>query len=276
MLPLFDLMMNAQNGQATEAMARQFGLAQEQMQKAMSALMPAFSAGFKRNAANPYDFTTLLQSAMSGDYGKYFEDMSKAFTPQGVADGNAILGQLFGSKDVSRAIAAQAAQMSGIGQEVLKQMMPIMANAMVGGFLRQMADQFRAAGDAITAGDGAKLMEPWLRASGMAEKPAAATPFQNPFMDAMQAMMAPASAAKQEKPADPFAANPFLQMLGAMNAAMTPLQPKQPAPEPTGPDFAGNLLSQMFESGIEVQKAYQANLDSILNSYFSGIKPKAE
>jgi hypothetical protein len=274
MLPLFDLMMNAQNGQAAEAMARQFGLAQEQMQKAMSALTPAFSSGFRRSAANPYDFTTLLQSAMSGDYGKYFEDMSKAFTPQGVADGNAILGQLFGSKDVSRAIAAQAAQMSGIGQEVIKQIMPIMANAMVGGFLRQMADQFRAAGDAITAGDGAKLMEPWLRASGAAEKPGGAS-FQNPFLDAMQAMMAPA-AAKQEPVTDRFAANPFMQMLGAMNAAMSPQQPKQPAPQPASTEAAGNLFNQMFESGIEVQKAYQANLDSILNGYFSSIKPKAD
>ncbi|WP_137156863.1 DUF937 domain-containing protein [Rhizobium sp. FKL33] len=275
MLPLFDLMMNAQNGQATEAMARQFGLAQEQMQKAMSALMPAFSSGFKRNAANPYDFTTLLQSAMSGEYIKYFEDMSKAFTPQGVADGNAILGQLFGSKEVSRAIAAQAAQMSGIGQDVLKQMMPVMANAMVGGFLRQMADQFRAAGEAITAGDGARLMEPWLRASGMTEKPQPSAPFQNPFLEAMQAMMTPA-APKQEKAADPFSANPFMQMMGAMNAAMAPQKPMQSAPEPAGADIYGNIFNQMFESGIEVQKAYQANLDSILNGYFSVAKPKAD
>ncbi|MCV3766848.1 DUF937 domain-containing protein [Rhizobium sp. TRM95796] len=276
MLPLFDLMMNAQNGQATEAMARQFGLAQEQMQKAMTALMPAFSSGFKRSAANPYDFNALLQSAMSGGYAKYFEDMGKAFTPQGVADGNAILGQLFGSKDVSRAIAAQAAQMSGIGQEVLKQMLPVMANAMVGGFLRQVADQFRAAGDAITAGDGAKLMEPWLRASGMAQQPETPTSsFPNPFLDAMQAMMAPA-AAKQEKPADPFAANPFLQMLGAMNAAMSPQQTKPATPDPVETAPSSNLFSQMFESGIEVQKAYQSNLDSILNSYFSGAKSRAE
>ncbi|MDH6264733.1 hypothetical protein M2360_000114 [Rhizobium sp. SG_E_25_P2] len=275
MLPLFDLMMNAQNGQGTEAMARQFGLAQEQMQKAMTALMPAFSSGFKRSAANPYDFTTLLQSAMSGEYVKYFEDMSSAFTPKGVADGNAILGQLFGSKDVSRAIADQAAQMSGIGQEVLKQMMPIMANAMVGGFLRQMAEQFRAAGDAITAGNGAKLMEPWLQASGMVNKPAPATSFQNPFLDAMQAMMTP-PVPKQEKPADPFAANPFMQMLGAMNTAMTPQQAKSMAPDASGADAYGSFFNQMFESGIEVQKAYQNNLDSILNSYFSGAKPKVD
>ncbi len=39
MLPLFDMMMQAQNGAAMEAIARQFNLAQEQATKAMAALM---------------------------------------------------------------------------------------------------------------------------------------------------------------------------------------------------------------------------------------------
>ena len=34
MIPLFDMMMQAQNGNAMDVMAKQFGLAQEQMAKA--------------------------------------------------------------------------------------------------------------------------------------------------------------------------------------------------------------------------------------------------
>ena len=56
MQSLYDMIMQAQNGNAVEIMARQFGLAQEQAAKAVAALMPAFSEGFKRNAANPYDW----------------------------------------------------------------------------------------------------------------------------------------------------------------------------------------------------------------------------
>ena len=97
----------AQNGKAIELMAQQFGLAQEQMTKATAALLPAFSAAFKRNTANPYDFGALLTALGSGNYAKYFEDISQAFTPQGMVDGNGVLGQLFGSKEMSRAIAAQ-------------------------------------------------------------------------------------------------------------------------------------------------------------------------
>ena len=86
MLPLFDMMMQAQNGAAMEAMSKQFNLAQEQTTKAMAALMPAFSSGFKRSATDPYNFTSLMQSIASGNYAKYFEDMSKAFTPEGIAN----------------------------------------------------------------------------------------------------------------------------------------------------------------------------------------------
>jgi hypothetical protein len=131
MLPLFDMMLRAQNGTAMEAMASQFNLAQEQATKAMAALMPAFSSGFKRNSANPYDFSSLIGTMASGSYAKYFEDMNKAFTPQGIADGNQVLEKLFGSKEC-RAIAAQAAQFTGVGG-VLKQMLPVIADAIMGG-----------------------------------------------------------------------------------------------------------------------------------------------
>ena len=86
MLPLFDMMMKAQGGNAMEAMAKQFGLAQDQMQQAMAALMPAFSTGLKRSVTNPYDFSSLMSAAASGNYGQYFEDLTKAFSPQGVAE----------------------------------------------------------------------------------------------------------------------------------------------------------------------------------------------
>src|ERR1044072_211021 len=137
MLPLFDRMLRAQDGAGMEAIAKQFNLAQEQATQAMAALMPAFSSGLKRTSANPYDLTAPMSSMVSGAYTKYFEDLTKAFTPQGTSDGNAVLEKLFGSKEVSRAIAAQAEQLTGIGQEVFKKMMPAMADTLMGGLFKQ-------------------------------------------------------------------------------------------------------------------------------------------
>ena len=60
-----------------------------------------------------------------------------------LGDGNNVLALIFGSKDVSRAVAAQAEQMSGIGQDIYKQMLPVIANTMMGGFFKQIAGQFQ-------------------------------------------------------------------------------------------------------------------------------------
>jgi hypothetical protein len=274
MLPLFDMMMKAQDGDAVEAMGKQFGLAQEQMTEAMAALMPAFSTGLKRATSNPYDFSALMAAISSGSYAKYFEDMAKAFSPQGVADGNAILGQIFGSKEVSRAIAAQAAQMSGIGQDIYKQMMPAVANAMVGGMFKQIAEQFQAAGNAIAAGKTPNFVEQWMQATGMVEKPKASPQslFDNPFMQSFQAMFTPQAARDQGSAgADPFAANPFLQAFAAMMNPPAAKTPEKPAPTPD-PNSLGGFFNQMFDSGIEVQKNYQKNMDSIFDTYLSSLK----
>jgi hypothetical protein len=278
MLPLFDLMMKAQNGDAVEAMAKQFGLAQEQMTEAMAALMPAFSTGFKRTATNPYDFSALMAAISSGAYAKYFEDMAKAFSPQGVADGNAILAQIFGSKDVSRAIAAQAAQMSGIGQDIYKQMMPAVANAMVGGLFKQIAEQFQAAGAAIAAGKAPDFVEQWMQATGMAEKPKLnpQSMFDNPFMQSFQAIFSPQASKEQNlSGADPFAVNPFLQAFAAMVKAPAAKEPEKAAPPPGANALAG-FFTQMFDSGIEVQKNYQKSMDSIFDTYFSNFKASSD
>ncbi|CAN7516419.1 DUF937 domain-containing protein [Rhizobium sp. LjRoot254] len=281
MLPLFEMMMKAQNGDAMDAMAKQFGLAQEQMQQAMAALMPAFSTGLKRSAANPYDFSSLMAAAGSGNYAKYFEDMTKAFSPQGIADGNNALGMIFGSKDVSRAVAAQAEQMSGIGQEVYKQMLPVIANTMMGGFFKQIAGQFQAAGDAISKGNPPDFFGQWMEAAGMKEKPKAeSNPFlNNPFTQGFQSFIQQAGAANAGQGANPFA-NPFLDMFvgsmtrdGATPTGDTPTD-KPSAASATAADanpFAG-LFNQMFDSGVEVQKSYQKNVESIFDSYMSSLR----
>ena len=271
MLPLFEMMMKAQDGNAMETMAKQFGLAQEQMQQAMAALMPAFSTGLRRSITNPYDFSSLMSAAAGGNYAQYFEDMTKAFSPQGVADGNNVLALIFGSKDVSRAVAAQAEQMSGIGQEIYKQMMPVVANTIMGGFFKQMANQFQAAGEAIAQGKPADFFGQWMEAAGLKEKPKAANPFfDNPFAQGFQSFLR--QAASQSG-----AANPFFAMFAQTNETKAPETKTagggdKPQTD-SNPDAFSGLLGQMFDSGIEVQKVYQKSVESIFDGYLSTIKP---
>ncbi|MBN8950276.1 MULTISPECIES: DUF937 domain-containing protein [unclassified Rhizobium] len=289
MLPLFDMMMQAQNGAATEAMAKQFNLAQEQATKAMAALMPAFSSGFKRSATDPYNFMGVMQDIASGNYAKYFEDMTKAFTPEGIADGNAVLGRLFGSKDVSRAIAAQAAQMTGIGQEIYKRMLPAMADTLMGGLFKETSGQIPPMTNPFLNTDMGAVMQGWLQSIGFAPKQQPtpqASIFDNPFTQAMELMFG-ADAVKREKLAqtNPFLDNPFAKAFQDMmkNFPMAAEPPKEEAKaKPSaGVDMAAytDMFNAMFDSGLEVQKTYQKNMEAIFDSYLKGQDkpaPKAE
>ncbi|MGV3551466.1 DUF937 domain-containing protein [Rhizobium sp.] len=270
MLPLFEMLTKAQGGDAVNEMAKQFGLAQEQMQQAMAALMPAFSTGLKRSVTNPYDFSALMTAASSGNYAQYFEDMTKAFSPKGIADGNNVLALIFGSKEVSRAVAAQAEQMSGIGQDVYKQMMPVVANTMMGGFFKQMANQFQAAGEAISQGKPGDFFGQWMEATGLKEKPKEANPFlDNPFAQGFQTFLRQASA--QTGSVNPFFSM-FTQGNEATSAPETMSESAAEKPEAASTDAFSGLLGQMFDSGIEVQKAYQKNVEQIFDGYLSSMK----
>ncbi len=275
MLSLYDMMMQAQNGNAAEVMARQFGLAQEQATKAVAALMPAFSEGFKRNASNPYDMAAFMKALTTGDHAKYFEDMGKAFTPQGLAEGNGILGHLFGNKDVSRAIAAQAAQMTGIGQEIYKQMLPAMASTLMGGIFKQsLAPFFPGAGASGTAQANplADMMQQWAEATGFAKKPQPSNPFtDNPFTQAAQEFFG----TRKDAPSNPFTDNPFAKAFQDMMAGMggQPAASEKPsAPESSPADSLKTLVNTMFDTGLEMQKDYQRNIESIFETMRSGME----
>lgn len=269
MIALYDLMLKAQNGSALDVMAKQFGLAQQQANEAVSALMPAFSEGMKRSAANPYDFSSFLKALYSGEHAKYFEDMTKAFTPVGVAEGNDLLSQFFGSKEVSRAIAAQAAQMTGIGQEIYKQMLPVVANTLMGGLFKQSTSPFFP-GMPQQSGDNPFLaaMQQWMEATGMARKPEPQTnPFSNPFNNPFtQAFF---GTAPKKEAQDVFADNPFAKAFADMVAGMSGKKPEtDAAPEKaeTPADSWSKFVNTLFDTGLEMQKDYQKNIEGIFDT----------
>lgn len=276
MLPLFDMMMQAQNGTAMDGMAKQFGLAREQVAQGMAALMPAFSTGFKRSTTNPNDLGQLMATMISGNYTQYFENMAKTFTPEGISDGNSILGQIFGSKEASRAIAAQAAELSGVGQDVIKQMMPAIATMMMGGLIKQGLGQMPPMGTYWTGNPQANVFEQWMQTVGLQPKPKAPMEalFDNPFTQSFQAFFA-TQATKKAEPVNAFTGNPFMEILEKMMApgrADTPPEPQESAQVKKFTD----MVNTMFDSGLEVQKNYQKNMDAIFDTYFKATKSPSD
>ncbi len=112
-----------------------------------------------------------LTALASGQHAKYAQDATKAFTPQGMAEGNGILGHLFGSKELSRAVAAQASQATGIGQDVLKQMLPAIASMLMGSLFKQTNSQVQA-GTFGASNPLGEIIEQMMKQGGGAGRPA--------------------------------------------------------------------------------------------------------
>ncbi|WP_395448051.1 DUF937 domain-containing protein [Aminobacter sp. UC22_36] len=301
MLPLFEMLANAQNGNGMEALSRQFGLSQQQTQSAIEALMPAFSQGLKRNASDPYGVGSFLQAMASGQHAKYFEDASRAFSPQGVDEGNGILGHLFGSKDLSRAVAGQAAQATGIGQDVLKQMLPVIASMIMGGLFKQSTGQMQAAGG-FGGGNNplGEIIEQMMRQSGgmggggmmgggaapqqAPRQTQAPDPFDNPFGKVLKDMFgggqAQPSPRQQAPQQNPFGDNPlgkiFEEMLGGGQAAAPEPQARQRPQEQAAPSGQpknpyDDLFGKMFETGRQQRDEYQKGVESIFDQFSKGM-----
>lgn len=134
---ILDMIMQAQGGKAVGNMGGQFGLDANQSQSAIAALLPAISSALKQNTQSPEGLQSLLGALQGGQHEQFLDSSDMYAKPEAVSQGNAILGHLFGSKDVSRAVAGHAAKKSGIGADVLKKMLPLVASMAMGSMAKQ-------------------------------------------------------------------------------------------------------------------------------------------
>jgi len=130
---MLDVLTSAGNGAAVRQIGTQLGLSEAQATSALSALLPALAGGMQRNAQTPDGLAGLAAALSSGRHQQYIDNPSKLGDASSIADGNGILGHILGSKDVSRQVATQASATTGIGADVLKQMLPMVAALMMGG-----------------------------------------------------------------------------------------------------------------------------------------------
>ncbi len=138
---LADMLLSAHAGGATELLAQRFGISPEQAASAVSALAPALASGIQQNAASEGGLQSLLGALLGGQHQQYAENAETVGRPDTIADGNAILGHVLGSKDVSRQVANQASEQTGLGADLLKQMLPVVAAMTMGVLSKHAAGQ---------------------------------------------------------------------------------------------------------------------------------------
>lgn len=291
MMNLFDIMQSAQSGQALPNLAQQYGLTMQQTQAALDALLPAFSMGLQRQTRDPYAFGSLAQMMTASPYARFFEAGGYGIPAGAQNAGNDVLSQLFGSREVSQAIAAQAAATSGVSQAILKQMLPVIAAMLMGGLSKTSSSE----GLGGILGQFAEMMRGQM--PGMQPAPQQPQMPANPFEAILKGMFGQAGGqpqpSPQAAPSDPFG-GALGQILGGMFGGMAPQPAPEPAPAPrsaprrapapepepeeaapsssaNGPGSIGlDALNQMFEHGRQIQDDHQNALKSILDAMLGG------
>jgi hypothetical protein len=119
-----------------ESIARELGVSETQAANGAEALIPAILGGFKKQTQSQPGGVEGLDGLLAQLGGGGLLDNVLAPQPTDVSRGNDVLGQIFGSKDVSRAVAQDAASQSGLDAGLLKKMLPILA-MLVTGYMAQ-------------------------------------------------------------------------------------------------------------------------------------------
>jgi len=119
-----------QQSGAFGSMARELGVDEATAETAAGALLPAIVAGLGRSQATGGGGG--LGDILGGALGGGLLDSVLGADPTPTKPGNDILGEIFGSKDVSRGVAEEVAGSTGLAPELLKKMLPMLAMAAVG------------------------------------------------------------------------------------------------------------------------------------------------
>ncbi len=136
-----------------QSIAKELGISEAQAASGAAALAPAILGGFKKQAqAQPAGLEGL--GGLLGQLGGGgLLDAVLSPQPTDVNPGNAVLGQIFGSKDVSRTVAQNVSSQTGLDAGVLKKMLPLLA-MLVAGYMAKQRGNTADTAPAQDAGGG--------------------------------------------------------------------------------------------------------------------------
>lgn len=255
MVHLFDIARQAHQGAGFDVMSRQFGLDPAQTQRAVEALLPAFTLAFQRNMLEPARFADMLGLVASGRYAPFYDGAVPRPFPGGSSSANALVDSLFGSPEIGRQVAAQASAVSGIGAQVLQQMMPVLAATLIGGMFRYASLE-----------GFAELLGQWsaaIKAAAPSKRAVAPRDPWSAWVEVATTMMGSVAQATAPAPPPPPPDTPLAAWTKAVGSMLgqAPSAPPRAAPDPPDPMGA---MTRMFETGREVQAQHLADLQRIM------------
>ena len=127
-----NLLQQAGGGSSLGKLAGGLGLDDSKTKDLIGALAPALMRGVQKQTENAGGLSALQAALGSGGHQRYLDNPDLMTADEARGDGNNILGHLFGSKDVSRNVAAMAGESTGIDVGLIKKALPMLASLTMG------------------------------------------------------------------------------------------------------------------------------------------------
>jgi hypothetical protein len=134
---LLDSILSTASGDVVNELARQFDTEPARTRDALSQLTQVLGGALSHETRSPDGFGQLLEALERGSHSRYLERPQVLTRPEVRADGDAILGHIFGSKQASRNVASHVGGNTGIDPAIVKRMLPIAASLLMGYLSRQ-------------------------------------------------------------------------------------------------------------------------------------------
>lgn len=131
-MDLMDLLKSAGADAGIGTITKSIGLSSGDAGNLIKALSPALTRGLQRQNESTDGAAGFARALQNGSHQRYVDDPESLASEATRLDGNKILGHLFGSKDVSRNVAAHAAEETGLDSSLIKKALPLLASLVMG------------------------------------------------------------------------------------------------------------------------------------------------
>lgn len=271
MFSLYEIVQNAQGGQAVDNLARQFNISPDEADAAVKALMPAMSAAFLKRATEPAAFGSILGALGDQQHAAAFADPSAAQSGQTTEKGAEALQSLFGSTGTNAQIAQHAANIAGLPPALIQQMAPVIVSMVLGGLSKSLANQglggvFGQLASAAGQGGLGSILGSLLGGAG----PAQAAPQIDPRL--------PPQAAPPDASGGLGGLGSILgSLLGGAGPAQAqpPLNQQTNSGAPDGPGALGGVLGSILSNLLGGKPGGPAQPGSATSQMPGGIDPSA-
>lgn len=126
----------AQGGAAVENIAASIGARPEQVEQALTVILPQLTRTLERNTLSRGGLADLVQAVGDGHHEAYLQNPELLGSDAMRSDGEAILAHVLGSEEAGRSLAYRAAATTGLSEAIIAKLLPIIAAMLMGGLAK--------------------------------------------------------------------------------------------------------------------------------------------